>query len=132
MKMSTVQAGAFLDAIEFGKAAAYGNSKEKGFWEDQERILSVLDGDDRTYVDDAFVAQKIALMHSELSEGLEGLRKNLPDSHCPEYSSLEVELADNIIRILDLAGCYNLRLGEAIIANMEYNASRPYKHGKKY
>lgn len=75
----------------------------------------------------------IALMHSELSEALEGLRHGNPmDSHCPEFTSVEVEMADVFIRICDYSGAKGLRLAEAIKAKMLYNASRPYKHGKKF
>src|SRR5690606_34482374 len=40
----------------------------------------------------------IALMHSELSEALEGIRKNSNDDHLPHRKSVEVELADTLIR----------------------------------
>lgn len=92
------------------------NAVEHGWWEDARN-----DG------------ELIALMHSELSEALEGMRHgNPPDSHCPEYSSVEVELADCVIRILDYVEARNLNLIGAMIAKHEYNKSRPYKHGKQF
>ena len=65
-----------------------------------------------------------ALMHSELSEAMEGMRKSKRDEHLPQFLSEEVELADALIRIFDYAGGYNLRLGEALIAKLQYNAQR--------
>lgn len=66
----------------------------------------------------------IALMHSELSEALEGHRKGLMDDHLPHRLSMEVELADCIIRILDTAGSLNLDIGGAIKEKFEYNQHR--------
>lgn len=66
----------------------------------------------------------IALMHSELSEALEGVRKNKNDDHLPHRKSIEVELADCLIRIFDYAGARNLNLGEALLEKMEYNRKR--------
>jgi NTP pyrophosphatase (non-canonical NTP hydrolase) len=79
-------------------------------------------------------AEKIALVHSELSEALEYLRKNpaTPDDKIPTFTGVEAELADAIIRIMDFAEYYQLRVGEAIIAKHKFNAGRPYKHGKKF
>ena len=83
--------------------------------------------------DSANTGEKIALMHSELSEMLEADRKSIDTSeHIPEFSGVEEELADLIIRALDFAGYHNLRLGEAILAKMTFNLNRPFKHGKKY
>lgn len=76
--------------------------------------------------------EKIALMHSELSEALEADRKNLDAEHIPGFTGVEEELADVIIRILDFAGHHNLRLGEALSAKITYNLTRPFKHGKAY
>ncbi len=75
--------------------------------------------------------ERIALMHSELSEALEGIRKPGPDAHCPEFTSEEVELADCVIRILDHCEAFGLRLVDALLAKHEYNTSREYMHGGK-
>jgi len=75
--------------------------------------------------------EKIALMHSELSEMFEAVRKhNGPSEHIPEFTAEEEELADLFIRGIDYAGAFNLRLAQAIVAKMDFNLSRPYKHGK--
>lgn len=68
--------------------------------------------------------EQIALMHSELSEALEGIRKDKMDDHLPHRKSVEVELADCVIRIADLCGRLGLDLGGAVIEKMAYNATR--------
>jgi len=70
------------------------------------------------------VGTLIALCHSELSEALEGARKDLMDDHLKERKMLEVELADCIIRILDMAGLYFLDVAGAIADKHLYNANR--------
>jgi NTP pyrophosphatase (non-canonical NTP hydrolase) len=73
--------------------------------------------------------EMIALMHSELSEMLEGVRKNKMDEHLPHRKSEEVELADLFIRAFDYAGAHGLDLAGAFTEKMVYNAQREdHKH----
>lgn len=73
----------------------------------------------------ALVAQKLCLSHSEISEAMEGHRKGLMDDKLPHRPMIEVELADAVIRICDLAGALRLDLGGAIAEKMAFNAQRP-------
>jgi hypothetical protein len=68
--------------------------------------------------------EMIALVHSELSESLEGHRKNLQDDKLPHRKMAEVELADAIIRIFDIAAGLGMDLGGAYVEKMAYNAKR--------
>jgi NTP pyrophosphatase (non-canonical NTP hydrolase) len=86
------------------------------------------------------VGELLALVHSEISEALEGHRKNLMDDKLPHRKMFEVELADAIIRIFDIAAGLNLDLGGAYVEKMAFNAqredhkreSRLLANGKKY
>lgn len=66
----------------------------------------------------------IALIHSEISEALEGGRKDRMDDHLPQFSNVAVELADAVVRITDLCGALQIPLGDVLIAKMKYNAQR--------
>lgn len=68
--------------------------------------------------------QLIMLMVSELAEAHEGLRRNLMDEHLPHRRSVEVELADCLIRIFDYAGAHGLDLQGAYEEKRAYNAIR--------
>lgn len=70
------------------------------------------------------IGEILCLVHSEISEAMEGARKNLMDDKLPHRIMLEVELADAMIRILDIAGAYKLDLGGAIEEKREYNRNR--------
>lgn len=80
---------------------------------------------DGTRFGKALVAEKLALIHSEISEAMEGHRKGLMDDKLPDRPMIEVELADAVIRICDLAGALGLDLGGAIASKLAYNLTRP-------
>lgn len=73
-----------------------------------------------------------ALIISEIAEAIEAARTDKPayylDGHKPEGQL--AELADAVIRIADYCGSKNWDLTAAITEKLEYNKSRPYKHGK--
>ena len=72
--------------------------------------------------------EKIALMHSELSEALEAHRAGGSND---DWDHVTEELADTIIRICDTAQELNLNLEQAIKDKMARNRNRPYMHGGK-
>lgn len=75
----------------------------------------------------------IALIHSELSEALEALRFNSEyQSEKINCRAIEEELADVVIRIMDMAMARNWDIAEAIQKKIEYNVNRTYRHGKKF
>lgn len=70
------------------------------------------------------IGDKLMLIVTEIAEAKEGHRKGLMDTHLPDRPMIEVELADAVIRIADLAGALNLDLAGAIIEKLKYNATR--------
>ena len=66
----------------------------------------------------------LMLCVSELSEAMEGDRKNLMDTHLPDRKMLEVELADALIRIFDMAGGLKLDVAGAMRDKLLYNTTR--------
>lgn len=116
------------------------NAKAKGWWDDERQFPEI-----------------VALIHSEVSEALEEWRNGhdtheiyFPDSggHGPQApdetyaknwaeqfgwkpEGVPIELADVIIRILDYAGHLGLDIDRAVELKMEYNKTRPHRHGGK-
>ena len=66
----------------------------------------------------------LCLIHSEISEAMEGERKGLMDDKLPHRPMAEVELVDAMIRIFDYAGAYGYDLQGAFDEKMEYNRTR--------
>lgn len=92
----------------------HGAAKAAGWWTDLETGLPLKRN----------VGELLMLCVSELVEAMEGHRKDLMDDKLPHRKMIEVELADAMIRICDLAGYLELDLGGAMAEKLEYNASR--------
>ena len=91
------------------------NSLEAGWWHDIETGEKLVIN----------VPEKLCLIHSEISEAMEGHRKNLMDDKLPHRKQIEVELADAVIRIADLAKGLDLDVAGAIAEKLEFNKIRP-------
>ena len=133
------------------------NALNKGFHEDAYYANEHTANDSKIQnsIKHAFFAQKIALVHTELSEAIEADRKDrtanlqglesdiaFNSDHMPEAfiesfealvkDTIEDELADAIIRILDIAGSMNIDIKSHVEYKIQYNETRNYKHGKNY
>ena len=87
----------------------YEHNTKVGWWDDLEKLRRLKDQilDSSNLTEDykseilndinksinLIITQKLALVHSEISEALEGVRKDLKDDHLPQYDMFAVELA---------------------------------------
>src|SRR4051812_41087862 len=104
--MTTPNYPAVAQAGDILRIACHGASAEAGWWDGVDPRAPHV------------VPAKLCLIHSEISEAMEGHRKGLMDDHLPHRTMIEVELADAVIRIADLAGALGLDLGGAIAEKM--------------
>lgn len=100
----------------------------KGWW-DAEKARGITTAD---------VLAKLALIHSEVSEAVEEARITPVDELTTQTreptgkpAGFAIELADAVIRILDLCGALEIDLGEAIRTKHEFNVTRTSRHGGK-
>lgn len=133
----------FIESFNALATEAHDTAVSKGWWDSEDAVfLRAIASSDPAFskglmslaskLEAKNDGEMIALMHSELSEALEALRHgNPPDDKVPEFSGVEAELADTIVRIMDLCSQRGWRVAEALVAKMEMNKSRSVKHGGK-
>lgn len=102
------------DAVNMLVDACHGASVKGGWWHD----LVTGEPLQRNKL------EMIALIHSEVGEAVEGVRKSINDDHLPQYPMEDVEMADALIRIFDYIGGHKLRSSDALVDKLAYNANR--------
>ena len=103
----------------------YENNKKKGFWDCKTNV-----------------GEKLMLVVSELGEaieahrtnkiGYENLYYNVYTNEYPNKNTFQDELADAIIRLLDLSGGLGIDISHFVKEKLKYNKNRPQKHGMLY
>ncbi len=96
-------------------------TRGKGFWDHEDTMLGNAD----MVPNPSIVPEKLALIHSEVSEALEAFRAK-------KTGDFEEELADTIIRVLDLAAYMGFSMDMSVRAKMQVNEERVHLHGKGF
>jgi NTP pyrophosphatase (non-canonical NTP hydrolase) len=80
-----------------------------------------------------YVPTKLGLVVTEIAEGIEAHRADVMSDHLSGTPGLHEEMADAVIRLMTLGAELGIDLGQTIINKMQFNQSRPHRHGgKKY
>jgi len=115
-----------MNLTELGKSIRYCNA-EKGFNPTEN------------------IHRHLLLVVSELVEAQEELRDGrnpneiyydtkyyIDEQHPSKPCGFPVEIADAIIRLLDIAAAYDINIEKVIHEKLEFNKSRPPKHGRQF
>lgn len=99
-------------SLNYYRDECHQESKKRGWWKGIKRTNKLI------------VPVKLCLVHSEISEAMEGYRKDSNDDHLPHRKMCEVELVDALIRIFDLAGYLEYDLEGVFREKVAYNRIR--------
>ena len=137
-------------------AAIVGEVNVRNGWDTSRRMIADPDAFDPEWVSTHKIAE-LGLIDTEVAEAIEEVRGNhpmnenryprqaylasMPDNERDSYpewphgpykpEGVPSELADVIIRVLDLADAYGIDIGAAVVEKINYNATRSLRHGGK-
>lgn len=127
-----------MSTLQYLANRAHRTARAKGWWEHQEVERETLYG---TEVELEFervrftIPEKLCLIHSEVSEALEDYRVGRLATTRRESDGkpegFATELADIVIRVMDLAGALGIDLQAEIERKMDFNDTRSHRHGGK-
>lgn len=111
------------------------NARGKGFYDQLDQTIdpriNLLPDTAVTFIQTLWNSSRLALIHSEVSEWLEAIRKPGRSEHCPELSKEAEEAADVVIRVMDHCEYMGINLGRAIRIKHAFNMNQEPMHGGK-
>lgn len=115
-----------VDGLNALVEVCHGSAHGSGWWKDLKTGIDLRqEARDGTRLGKALVAEKLCLIHSEVSEAMEGHRKSLPDDKLPQHSMFATELADVLIRLADLIGAMDEKdFSYIVIDKIIFNSKR--------
>ena len=103
---------------------AYDNATEHGFSQIYDDLMAAVPVEQRRAMRRTILLAKLALITSEVGEAVSALQHG-------DDTAFAEEVADIVIRVLDLCGGAQIDLGDEVLQKMQYNRKRTYLHGKE-
>ena len=122
--LTRVQADTIRQSLRHLVEEAHDNATEHGFTKIYDEFMNAVPIEQRRATRCTILLAKLALINSEVGEAVRALQ------HGDDPGFAE-EIADIVIRILDLCGYAHIDLGSEVINKMITNRKRPYLHGKE-
>lgn len=122
--LSSQQTDAAMEVIRALQSEAYDNAEEHGFHKAYSDLLTAVPVEERKSARRTILLAKLALIASEVGEAVREVQHG-------DEQAMAVELADVVIRVLDMCGAEYIELGSVMLAKMMRNRKRPYLHGKE-
>ena len=122
--LTRVQADVARLSVERLVDEAYDNATEHGFSAIYDDLMAAVPVEQRRAMRRTILLAKLALITSEVGEAVRALQHG-------DDLAFQEEVADIVIRVLDLCGSDHIDLGEEVIQKMQANRRRPYLHGKE-